>query len=371
LKSFGNVELTIKIRHRGEINRARYMPQNPFIVATKSPSAEVFIFDISKHPSTPENRSSFCPDHVCYGHAREGYGLCWNPQSAGLLLSGSDDACICLWDVNSGLKQIETLRRWKGHSDVVEDIAWHSQSPHVFASVGDDRKLLLWDVRKPNVEDPTIKVSNAHAGDVNTIAFNPLHEFLLSTGSADTLVNLWDLRNTSRAVHVLKGHDQEVFQVLWAPFNSSVLATCGADRRVRIWDVSRIGLKDARDEVTTQKGEDPPELLFIHGGHTSTVSELSWSCKDSWMVASVSEDNMLQIWKLVRLVGFPSVLNESSGCLTSQCRMMVAHKIVVKEAPFCTHPFSLAISRPDCQFVVSRCEESDENVRTYVARQLC
>ncbi|KHJ89066.1 hypothetical protein OESDEN_11121 [Oesophagostomum dentatum] len=38
----GKVETEIKINHDGEVNRARYMPQNPVIIATKSPSAEVW-----------------------------------------------------------------------------------------------------------------------------------------------------------------------------------------------------------------------------------------------------------------------------------------------------------------------------------------
>lgn len=29
------------------------MPQSPFIIATKTPSADVLIFDYSKHPSRP------------------------------------------------------------------------------------------------------------------------------------------------------------------------------------------------------------------------------------------------------------------------------------------------------------------------------
>lgn len=317
------------------------MPQNPFVVATKSPSAEVFIFDISKHPSTPKEKMGFCPDRVCYGHAREGYGLCWNPHAGGSLLSGSDDACICLWDIHTGTKQVHTICRWKGHVDVVEDVAWHSQSPHVFASVGDDRKLLVWDVRKAKTIDPTIEVTYAHDGDVNSVSFNPLHEFLLATGSADNLVNLWDLRNTSCPVHMLMGHENEVFQVQWAPFNSSVIATCGADRRVRVWDISMIGAN------VHQCGIGPPELLFIHGGHTSTVSELSWNCKDSWTAVSVSEDNMLHIWKLVRRMSC-NVLSWSSGENTStQC--LLAPRIGSNQIRFgsiepCVLPHSIEMS---------------------------
>ena len=47
----GKIEIEIKINHEGEVNRARYMPQNPCIIATKTPSSDVLVFDYTKHPS--------------------------------------------------------------------------------------------------------------------------------------------------------------------------------------------------------------------------------------------------------------------------------------------------------------------------------
>jgi len=37
---------------------------------------------------------------VLAGHKTEGYGLAWSPFQSGHLLSGSDDAQICLWDIS-------------------------------------------------------------------------------------------------------------------------------------------------------------------------------------------------------------------------------------------------------------------------------
>lgn len=155
-------------------------------------------------------------------------------------------------------------------------------------------------------------------------------------------VALWDARNPSTRLHTLTGHDKEVFQVAWSPFNESVLASSGSDRRVCVWDLSRIGL-----EQTPEDAEDgPPELLvcglrnrgtascgratqdpmwasscsplshprpfpslppsslsrvqFIHGGHTSKVSDFSWNEHEDWVISSVSEDNVLQVWQMVR-----------------------------------------------------------------------
>lgn len=51
----GKIETEIKINHEGEVNRARYMPQNPCIIATKTPSSDVLVFDYTKHPSKPGN----------------------------------------------------------------------------------------------------------------------------------------------------------------------------------------------------------------------------------------------------------------------------------------------------------------------------
>jgi hypothetical protein len=39
------IEITQKINHEGEVNRARYNPKNPYLIATKSPSADVYVFD--------------------------------------------------------------------------------------------------------------------------------------------------------------------------------------------------------------------------------------------------------------------------------------------------------------------------------------
>ena len=120
----GKIEIEIKINHEGEVNRARYMPQNPCIIATKTPTSDVLVFDYTKHPSKPgnitakthflkqfqnaialvphsffyinfivfEDPSGECtPDLRLRGHQKEGYGLSWNPNLSGCLLSASDD----------------------------------------------------------------------------------------------------------------------------------------------------------------------------------------------------------------------------------------------------------------------------------------
>ncbi len=63
---------------------------------------------------------------------------------------------------------------------------------------------------------------------------------------------------------------------------------------MNVWDLSRIG-----DEQSQEDAEDgPPELLFVHGGHTAKISDFSWNPNDPWVLASVAEDNIVQVWQM-------------------------------------------------------------------------
>lgn len=310
----GVVEVKMKILHEGEVHRARYCPQDPFVIATKGPSNYVYIFDLSKHPSFPaagpDESNTPKPNLVLGGHTKDGYGLSWSNHTKGHLISGSLDCTVCYWDIHhkptssttSSSLIMDPICTFTGHTGPVEDVDWHKLDPHLIGSCGDDATVRLWDVRAARGASSTAStttkeahlISKAHDGDVHCLAFHPTNEFLLATGSADRSVVLWDMRNTKTRLQTLTGHNDQVFQVSWAPFNESILASCSADRRVNIWDLSRIGM-----EQTPEDAEDgPPELLFIHGGHTSKVNDFSWNGINPWTIASVSEDNVLQVWTM-------------------------------------------------------------------------
>ncbi|KAI6179456.1 putative histone-binding protein Caf1 [Aphelenchoides besseyi] len=292
----GKIEVEIKMNHEGEVNRARYMPQNPQLLATKSPSSEVYIFDYTKHPSVPPSDNSCRPQLRLRGHTKEGYGLSWNGNLPGHLLSASDDTTVCLWDIQaatSNASHLDAKSIFTGHASVVEDVSWHVLHDSVFGSVGDDHKLMVWDTRNTALNKPAHSI-DAHSAEVNCLSFNPYSEFILATGSADKTVALWDLRNLKLKLHSFESHKDEIFQVQWSPHNETILASSGTDRRLHIWDLSKIG-----EEQSPEDAEDgPPELLFIHGGHTAKISDFSWNPNEPWVICSVSEDNIAMIWQM-------------------------------------------------------------------------
>ena len=102
------------------------------------------------------------------------------------------------------------------------------------------------------------------------------------------------MRSLKTKLHSLESHTEEVYQVAWSPFNETIVASASSDRRLNIWDISKIG-----EEQSPEDADDgPPELLFIHGGHTAKIADFAWNATENWVVASVSEDNILQVWSM-------------------------------------------------------------------------
>ena len=89
------LEIEVKINHSGEVNKARSMPNKNNIIASKTVSGEVHIFDYHKHPSKP-TEALVKPEIRLQGHTKEGFGLSWNANRQGYLLSGSDDYKVIL-----------------------------------------------------------------------------------------------------------------------------------------------------------------------------------------------------------------------------------------------------------------------------------
>jgi len=107
-------------------------------------------------------------------------------------------------------------------------------------------------------------------------------------------VAVWDIRNTKIKLFSLKAHKDEVTQVKFSRQQSNLLASSSNDRRVIVWDLARCG--DSQTEE--QRRDGPPELAFMHCGHTNNVSDISWNLNERMMMASVAEDNILQVWQV-------------------------------------------------------------------------
>ncbi|CAG8488051.1 14340_t:CDS:2 [Racocetra fulgida] len=181
------IKVVQKIKHEGEVNRARYMPQKQDIIATKTVSGDVYIFDRTKHPLKPLTDGGCQPELKLRGHVKEG------PLKEGHILDASEDTTICHWYVNA-----------------IGEIGIY------------DFNLMLLFYR--DITDKADKPAHsviAHPSEVNTLAWNPMNENILVTGAGDK----------------------------WSPHDETILASAGGDRRVNIWDLSRIGAEQTAEDA--------------------------------------------------------------------------------------------------------------------------
>ncbi|ANB11776.1 Hat2p [Sugiyamaella lignohabitans] len=287
------VNITQRINHNGEINRARFMPQNPNIIATLSSTGATYVFDRSKHSLSPGR--DFRPDISLNHHKEEGYGLCWNTFDRGLLLTGSGDSTVALWDVNqvtSANSSLSPKEVFKFHTQIVNEVEWHPFHSNLFGSVSDDSVFRITDIRSPQSAITSTTPSYTSEA-INTLAFNLANEYLIATGSSSKDITLWDTRKIPSPLHNMSGHTDGITSLQWSPHFPSVIASASPDKRVIIWDIAMMGEEQTPEEAA----EGPPELLFVHGGHTDSVFDISWNPDVPWMMASVADDNQLHIWR--------------------------------------------------------------------------
>lgn len=282
------VQIHQKILHSGEINRARYMPQNFDVLATFSSDGNIYVFDRTKHPLQP--RETFQPDAVLNYHQDEGYGLSWNPHTEGLLVSGSSDTQVALWDITKLKSEHEVMNpisTWQQTHDLpVNEVEFSPIDKNMFGCVSDAGKLTIHDIRSNDVSQ-SATLESGHA--LNTLAFNKANEHLIATGGTDNNIILWDLRKLPSHLHTLKGHSGSIVALDWSPRDPTILASASIDQTAILWDASRIG--------TTSTSDTPPEMVMIHAGHSGALFDLSWNCNRTWMLATTAEDNRLDVWE--------------------------------------------------------------------------
>lgn len=273
-----------QIRINDDVNRTRANYKMNNLIAARSDSEDVHVFDSEKHMET---ETLFSPEITLKGHEKGGYGLSWNVNNQNILATSGEDGLVCVFDLEKN-----TVDKLAAHVGMVGDCCFSFFDSSTLYSCGDDKSIIVWDTRTKEHS----QIEGAHMAEIYALNCSAVEEHVLCTGSKDTHIKVWDMRKTEKELFVLSAHRKEVLQVQFSPHFGNILASSGTDRRVCVWDLSRISLVQTEEE----KKDGPPELLFMHGGHTNTVCDLSFNPEYKWEIASVAEDNIIQIWKIAQ-----------------------------------------------------------------------
>lgn len=148
-----------------------------------------------------------------------------------LLLTGSQDQTIRLWEMSTGRE----LRTFHGHEKGVRTIQFHPDG-HRFVSVAYDKKAILWDVTSGQM----IREWKDSADVIRSAVFSPDGKRLLTGGHRNNAM-MWDLESGER-LKTFKTKPETCYQcvpdLVWAP-EGNRFYTGAADRTTLIWDVSK------------------------------------------------------------------------------------------------------------------------------------
>ncbi|KAI4102372.1 MAG: hypothetical protein L6R37_004452 [Teloschistes peruensis] len=254
---------------------------------------------------------------ILTGHRGAVLDLQWSRDSR-ILFSASADTTVASWDLETGLR----IRRHEGHEEVINCLDVSRRGEEILVSGSDDGYICIWDPRqKRSINDvdtgfPITSVVIAEAG----------HE--LYTGGIDNDIKVWDLRKQS-VVYTMAGHTDTVTSLQQSP-DTQTLLSYSHDGTARTWDIRPFAPADRQikaytgappgleknlvraswnskgDRIAAGSGDgtavvwDAPsgKLLYKLPGHRGTVNDVRFAPGDEPIIVSGSSDRNLILGEL-------------------------------------------------------------------------
>lgn len=166
---------------------------------------------------------SFSSVEVAHKAALERYNASFPPNKPEILVSGSDDFTLFLWDFENSKKPLSRLH---GHQQLINHVCFSPDSRY-FATASFDKSIKLW-----SFDGKFLATLRGHVASVYQISWSADSRLLVSA-SKDSTVKVWDFR-TKKLVEDLPGHADEVFAVDWAPDGQTV-ASGSKDKLLKLW----------------------------------------------------------------------------------------------------------------------------------------
>ena len=217
------------------------------IIATAAANGNIVVYDINR-PSVEIAR--------LHEHSRQVHRLGFNPHAPQLMLSGSQDSTVRLWDVRQLAREqsvvtCQSMKRFPGNSDGIRDLRWSPTNGVEFAIGTDNGTIQRWDIRKDSA--PLLKI-NAHEKTCNAIDWHPDGKHIVS-GGADQNIKVWDFSSSDRRMkHQWQIRaPQAVVNVRWRPAcwsSDKEISTNGhctqiatsydqQETKIHVWDLRR------------------------------------------------------------------------------------------------------------------------------------
>ncbi|XP_015108755.1 guanine nucleotide-binding protein subunit beta-2 [Diachasma alloeum] len=183
------------------------------------------------------------------------------------LITGSGDMKICMWDLESGKKNVD----FPAHAGDVVSISLNPDGQtYVTGSV--DKTCKLWDFREERAKQTFF----GHEADVNSVCCHPSGQGFV-TASEDKTARIWDLRSDQQLATFKPPSSNPGFTSCGLSLSGRFIFCGSDDNSIHIWDTLKVQHNGTMN------------------GHENRVTSLNVA-PNGMAVASCSWDNFVRIW---------------------------------------------------------------------------
>jgi len=270
---------------------------------------------------------------VLKGHTARVFNSLWSPLVDGMIASGSDDKNILIWkldmealqggksqdDANRQPLTVSPVMTLVGHEMNVRAIQWNPEFKNVLLSGSWDSSIKIW-----NTDTGECLYSvKGHAADVYSLVVHPDRPFSYLSCSRDSTIRLWELEGPVRVALA-----QSVWNVSCEPSRSAsesnkyVLAgknslllshKLGQSKTLSVLQTSAVLSIDDRIELAKKFYE----LFNFYVGNNGSLDV--WECALSLLLSQ-------------KAAGLPQPLSASMLLRPSSCRIVLARSEIVLDA---------------------------------------
>ena len=208
--------------------------------------------------------------------------LSWCHLHRGLLLSGSADGTVKLWNLQAG----NCAQTFKHHRGKVQAVAWSLHYPTIAITAAYDRKLCVLDCQSGNVL-AQIDLSS----DVEQVRWSP-HQpgwFAASEESGRVTIGCFEA-NCIHVIANIDAHDKAVSALDWSPHIRGLFLTGSIDKQLKLWTITNM-----------QKENVAIENLAVRGGFDVGKIFTASFCPDSpFLVVVAGSRGTVAVWNMAR-----------------------------------------------------------------------
>ncbi|KAH8673583.1 WD40-repeat-containing domain protein [Xylariales sp. PMI_506] len=153
------------------------------------------------------------------GHHDPIRDLAFSPNDS-KFVTASDDSTLKIFDFTGGVEE----RALKGHGWDAKSCDWHP-TMGLIVSGSKDHLVKLWD---PRAQGRCLSTLHGHKNTITKTLFERVRGMCLATSARDQTARVFDLR-MMRDVCLLKGHEKDISTIAWHPVHSNFLSTGGSE----------------------------------------------------------------------------------------------------------------------------------------------